>query len=115
MAPTLDQITMVKQLLAGAKLSVAVEPEGRLVQTSSPFVDGNRVTLVDVDIDKAAADPDLAAKLKAASDPASEGRGQQHSRNQRSRSTEVTIDSRGPKGPRTRSYACAIVHTRSSK
>jgi len=70
MAPSLDQITMVKQLLAGAKLSVAVEPDGRLVQTSSPFVDGNRVTLVDVDIDKAAADPDLPAKLKAASDPA---------------------------------------------
>ena len=70
MAPTLDQITMVKQLLAGAKLSVTVDPDGRLVQTSSPFVEGNRVTLVDVDIDKAAADPDLAAKLKAASDPA---------------------------------------------
>ena len=69
-APSLDQITMVKQLLKGAKLSVAVEPDGRLVQTSSPFVDGNRVTLVDVDIDKAAADPDLPAKLKAASDPA---------------------------------------------
>jgi len=69
LSPTLDQITMVKQLLAGAKLSVAVEPDGRLVQTSSPFVDGNRVTLVDVDIDKAAGDPDLPAKLQAASNP----------------------------------------------
>jgi hypothetical protein len=69
MAPTLEQITMVKQLLAGAKLSVVVEPDGRLVRTSSPFVDGNRVTLVDVDIDKAAADPDLAAKLQSARNP----------------------------------------------
>jgi len=68
--PTLEQITMVKQLLAGARLTVAVEPDGRLVQTSSPFVDGNRVTLVDVDIDRAAADPDLAKKLQSARTPA---------------------------------------------
>lgn len=64
--PSLEQITMVKQLLAGARLVVAMEPEGRLVQTSSPFVDGNRVTLIDVDIDRAAADPDLAKKLQGA-------------------------------------------------
>jgi hypothetical protein len=64
--PTLEQITMVKQLLAGAKLTVALEPDGRLVQTSSPFADGNRVTLIDVDIDRAAADPDLAKKLQGA-------------------------------------------------
>ena len=65
MAPQLSQITMVKQLLAGARLSVVVEPDGELVRTSSPFVDGNRVTLVDVDIDKAGADPDLARKLQS--------------------------------------------------
>ena len=64
-APSLQQITMVKQLLAGARLTVAIEPDGRLVQTSSPFVDGNRVTLIDVDIDRASADPDLAKKLQS--------------------------------------------------
>jgi len=63
--PTLEQITMVKQLLAGARLTVAMDPDGRLVQTSSPFVDGNRVTLIDVDVDRAAADPDLAKKLQS--------------------------------------------------
>ena len=63
--PTLAQITMVKQLLAGARLMVSLEPEGRLVQTSSPFVDGNRVTLIDIDIDRAAADPDLVKKLQS--------------------------------------------------
>jgi hypothetical protein len=63
--PSLDQITMVRQLLAGARLSVVVEPDGQLVKTSSPFVDGNRVTLVDVDIDKAGADPELAKKLQS--------------------------------------------------
>ena len=45
--PSTQQIDMVKALLAGARLTVAIEPEGRLVQTSSPFVDGNRVTLID--------------------------------------------------------------------
>jgi hypothetical protein len=63
--PSLEQINMVKQLLAGARLTVAVEPEGRLVETSSPFVDGNRVTLIDLDIDKAASDPDLITKLQS--------------------------------------------------
>jgi hypothetical protein len=67
--PTLEQIAMVKQLLAGARLTVTVEPEGRLVQTTSPFVEGNRVTLVDVDIDRAGADPDLAKKLQGATTP----------------------------------------------
>lgn len=63
--PSTQQIEMVKALLAGARLTVALEPEGTLVQTTSPFVDGNRVTLIDVDIDKIAADPNLAAKLQA--------------------------------------------------
>jgi hypothetical protein len=67
--PSLDQIMMVKQLLGGAKLSVALEPDGRLMQTTSPFVDGNRVTLLDVDVDRAASDPDLAAKLQKAAAP----------------------------------------------
>jgi hypothetical protein len=65
MPPSLEQIEMVKQVLAGARLTVAIEPEGRLVQTSSAFVDGNRVTLIDVDIDQAASDPDLVRKLQS--------------------------------------------------
>ncbi len=64
-APSTQQIEMVKALLAGARISVALEPDGTLVQTTSPFVDGNRVTLIDVDIDKIAADPNLTAKLQA--------------------------------------------------
>src|SRR5262249_5693743 len=68
-APTAQQIMMVKQLLAGARLTVVVEPEGRLVQTTSPFVEGNQVTLLDVDVDKAAGDTTLAQKLQAATTP----------------------------------------------
>jgi hypothetical protein len=68
-SPTLEQIAMVKQMLAGARLTVAIEPEGRLARTTSPFVEGNRVTLIDVDIDRAGADPDLARKLQSARTP----------------------------------------------
>jgi hypothetical protein len=64
-APTAQQIDMVKGLLAGARLTVDIEPAGRLVRTTSPFADGNRVTLVDVDFDKAVADPDLVTKLQS--------------------------------------------------
>lgn len=67
--PSTQQIEMVKALLTGARLTVALEPEGRLVQTSSPFVDGNRVTLIDFDIDKAASDPDLVRKLQSPKTP----------------------------------------------
>lgn len=64
-SPTIQQIDMAKGLLAGARLTVAIEPDGRLVQSSSPFVEGNRVVLVDLDVDKAAADPDLVTKLQS--------------------------------------------------
>jgi hypothetical protein len=64
-APSLQQIEMVKALLAGAHASVTIEPDGRLVQTNSRFVDGNRVTLFELDVDKMASDPDLAAKLQS--------------------------------------------------
>jgi hypothetical protein len=63
--PSLQQIEMIKALLAGAHASVTIDPDGRLVQTNSRFVDGNRVTLFELDVDKVASDPDLAAKLQA--------------------------------------------------
>jgi hypothetical protein len=63
--PTVQQIDLVKTLLAGARLTVAIEPEGRLVHTSSAFADGNRVVLVDLDLDKVASDPDLVTKLQS--------------------------------------------------
>jgi hypothetical protein len=63
--PTIQQIDLAKTLLAGAQLTVAIAPEGRLVQTTSTFVDGNRVVLIDLDVDKLAADPDLVAKLQS--------------------------------------------------
>jgi hypothetical protein len=47
----LEQLMMVRQMLAGIRLAIRVEPAGRLVRTSSPYVEGNTVTLFDLDLD----------------------------------------------------------------
>ena len=61
-----SQIPMIKTLLGGARVLLAVEPEGTLVRTTSPFVDGGRVTLLEVDLDEVLKDETLIARLKAA-------------------------------------------------
>jgi hypothetical protein len=49
--PPPEQISVLRQLFAGGRLAIAVQPAGTLVKTSSPFADGSRVTLVDIDLD----------------------------------------------------------------
>jgi hypothetical protein len=61
-----SQIPMIKTLLGGAHLLLMVEPEGVLVRTSSPYVDGSRVTLLEVDLDEVLKDERLIARLQAA-------------------------------------------------
>jgi hypothetical protein len=65
-SPSADQIAMLKPMLAGARLSIAIEPAGRLVRTSSPYVTGQRVTLVDVNVDSLLSDDTLLQRLQAA-------------------------------------------------
>jgi len=60
-----QQLAMVRTLLAGARILIAVEPQGALVKTSSPYVDGQRVTLVDVDLDQLLGNDALIARLQA--------------------------------------------------
>jgi hypothetical protein len=62
-----QQLPMIKAMLAGAHVLLGVEPAGTLVKTSSPFVDGARVTLLEIDLDQVLKDSDaLVAKLQAA-------------------------------------------------
>ncbi len=68
--PPPEQLALIKQMLAGAHIGVAIEPAGTLVKTNSPYVDGNRVTLVDLDLDRLFADDTTIAKLQAAPDSA---------------------------------------------
>jgi hypothetical protein len=61
-----EQLAMLKQMFGGARITIAVEPAGTLVHTSSPFVDGSRVTLLDVDLDQLLQDDTLLPRLQAA-------------------------------------------------
>jgi hypothetical protein len=47
--PSPEQLAQMKQLLDGLKIDVELEPQGTLVKTNSPYVAGNRVTLVSLD------------------------------------------------------------------
>jgi hypothetical protein len=59
------QIGMVKTMLAGARVQLAAEPAGVLARTSSPFVEGQRVTLLDIDLDTVLADETLLPRIQA--------------------------------------------------
>jgi hypothetical protein len=50
--PSPEQLAMAKQLFAGAKVNIGVEPAGTLVRSSTPYVSGQHVTLLDVDFDQ---------------------------------------------------------------
>ena len=64
-----QQMAMIKSLLTGARVSLAVEPDGAVVRTNSAYVDGSRVTLLDVDLDQVLKDDGLAERLQAAKTP----------------------------------------------
>jgi hypothetical protein len=61
-----EQLAMVRQLFAGARVAVAIEPAGELVKTTCPFVDGNTVTLVDVAFDQVFANEMAFVRLQSA-------------------------------------------------
>ena len=56
-------------MLAGAKVLLLAEPIGALARTSSPYVDGERVTLLEVDLDRILQDETLLPRLQAAKTP----------------------------------------------
>jgi hypothetical protein len=61
-----SQFGMITKLLAGAHVLLAAEPTGALVRTSSPFVDGSRVTLLEIDLAQIMKDETLLPRLQAA-------------------------------------------------
>jgi hypothetical protein len=68
-SPSAEQLAFLKPMLRGARLTMAVEPAGRLIRTSSPYVTGQRVTLADLDIDLLLNDDTLLERLRAAHTP----------------------------------------------
>jgi hypothetical protein len=63
------QIGLIKTMLAGARVLLAAEPAGTLVRTSSPYAEGQRVTLLDVDLDQVLKDDTLLPRVQAAATP----------------------------------------------
>ena len=61
-----QQLALIRTLLAGARISIGVEPAGQLVRTSSPFVEGPRVTLLEVDLDQVLGNQAVLARLQSA-------------------------------------------------
>jgi hypothetical protein len=61
-----QQIAMVKAMLAGARVLLVAEPIGTVARTSSPYVDGQRVTLLEIDLDQVLKDDTLLPRLAAA-------------------------------------------------
>ncbi|MGE5242626.1 MAG: hypothetical protein ACM3SQ_00175 [Betaproteobacteria bacterium] len=64
MAPDAGQLAMMKQMLGGLKISIAVRPIGTLVHTNGAFVENDTVTLLEMDFDRLLANPDAMAKLR---------------------------------------------------
>jgi hypothetical protein len=56
--PSPEQVAMVQQFLPGAKVLVAVEPDGPVVRSNSPYVYGRRVTLFELDVDRLSGTPE---------------------------------------------------------
>ncbi|MES1256643.1 MAG: hypothetical protein ABUS56_13590 [Acidobacteriota bacterium] len=67
--PPANQIAMLRPMLAGARMSVVIETNGALVRTSSPYVAGSRVTVLDVSLDALLNDAALLPQLQAAKSP----------------------------------------------
>lgn len=62
----IEQLGVMKQMFVGAKLAVAVEPNGRVVKSTSPFVEGQTVTLLDLDFNQLMNNDTLFARLARA-------------------------------------------------
>lgn len=62
----IEQLQGLKAMLAGAHLLITMEPNGRFIRSSSPFVDGSRVTLLEVDVDRVLGDTTFVPRLQDA-------------------------------------------------
>jgi hypothetical protein len=63
--PTPEAMQMISAFFKGMRVMIAVDVDGTLVRTSSPYVEGNRVTLLDIDMEQLLKDPDALQKMDA--------------------------------------------------
>jgi hypothetical protein len=65
-----QQTALIRQMFKGLHMGLAVDVEGNVVKTNSPYVEGSKVTLMDIDFDPLFSDDEsfkaLSAKLEKA-------------------------------------------------
>jgi hypothetical protein len=61
--PDAQQLEMMKTLFKGMRIAIGVEPEGRIVQTNSTYVTGNRVTVLEMDFEQLLSNPALMSQM----------------------------------------------------
>ncbi len=59
-------LAMAKQMLNGLKIAIVMQPAGRILKTNSPYVDGQRVTLLEMDMGELLRDEAMLQKLQGA-------------------------------------------------
>jgi len=62
-APKAEDLAMAQMFFKGFRVQMAVEVQGTLIKTSSPYVQGNTVTLLDLDMEKLFANPAALSNL----------------------------------------------------
>jgi hypothetical protein len=67
-AQAAQALTMMKMMMRGLYVDVALNVNGRILKSNAPFVDGSRVTLMQIDFDKLLADDAALMKLQGAKD-----------------------------------------------
>lgn len=58
-----EQMEMVKAIFKGLHMGISIDIDGKIVKTNSPYVEGSKVTLVDIDFDPLLADAENFKKL----------------------------------------------------
>lgn len=62
-------LAMMKMMMKGLYVDVTLAVDGKVIKTNAPYVNGSRVTLVQMDFDKLLASEGALQKLQQASDP----------------------------------------------
>jgi hypothetical protein len=67
-AQATQAMAMMKMMMRGLYVDVSLNVDGRILKSNAPYVDGTRVTLMQIDFDKLLADDAALLKLQSAKD-----------------------------------------------
>jgi hypothetical protein len=67
-AQAAQAMAMMKMMMKGLFVDVSLNVNGRILKSNAPYVEGSRVTLMQIDFDKMLADETALEKLQAATD-----------------------------------------------